>query len=77
MRRRSAMGSHSRRGAAFDPHFARARFEQAVDQLERRGFSRAAAAQQHQRLAARHGEAQLLQQRLAAGEASSWRREIR
>ena len=40
--------------SAVDQHRAFARLQQPVDHLERRGFSRAAAPQQHQRLAALH-----------------------
>ena len=55
------------RGAAFDEHLAVGRLGEAVDQLERCGFSCAAAAEQNEGLAARHGEAHVLQQDLAAG----------
>ena len=65
MWRRSAMGSQSTRGAAFDEHFTAARFKQAVDELERGGFSGAAAAEQHQRFAARDVRLTPVQQRLA------------
>ncbi len=56
------------RGAALDEHLAVGWLGEAVDELERRGFSRAAAAEKNQGLAAPHREAHVLQQDLTGGQ---------
>ena len=47
--------------AVLDQHFAFARLKQPVDQLQRRGFARAAAPEQHQRLASARYEVQVME----------------
>ena len=50
---------------AFDDHLARGGIDQAVDQLHRRGLARAAASEQHQRLAEGDLQVQVGQKGLA------------
>ena len=62
MLRRKANRVPLRLRAALDQDFACARFQQAVDELERRGFAGAAAAEKDECFAARDGEVQAVQQ---------------
>ena len=66
MWRRSAIGSQASVAAAVDLHLAAGRLEQTIDEFQRGRFACAAAAEEHERLAALHREIDVAQERLAA-----------